>query len=58
MTALRATVILAGIFSGLCTGLYADKITGFDPGFTLLFIMTGIIAGSWGSVKLSKKKGV
>jgi hypothetical protein len=58
MTTLRGAMILAGIFSGLCAGLYADKITGLDPGFTLLFIMTGIIAGSWGSVKLNKKKGV
>jgi len=57
-TTLRGTVILAGIFSGLCAGLYADKITGLDPGFTLLFIMTGIIAGSWGSAKLNKNKGV
>ena len=58
LPALRAAMILAGIFSGLCIGLYADKITGLDPGFTLLFIMTGIIAGSWGSDKLKKKEGV
>lgn len=58
LTALRAVMILAGIFSGLCIGLYADKITGLDPGFTLLFIITGIIAGSWGSDKLKKKEGV
>lgn len=58
VTTLRGLVILAGIFLGLFTGLYADKITGFDPGFTLLFIMMGIIAGSWGSIRLSKKKGV
>jgi F0F1-type ATP synthase assembly protein I len=58
VTTLRGLVILAGIFLGLFTGLYADKVTGFDPGFTLLFIMMGIIAGSWGSIRLSKKKGV
>ncbi len=57
-TTLKGLVILAGIFLGLFTGLYADKVTGFDPGFTLLFIMMGIIAGSWGSIRLSKKKGV
>jgi F0F1-type ATP synthase assembly protein I len=58
VTALKGLVILAGIFLGLFTGLYADKVTGFDPGFTLLFIMMGIIAGSWGSIRLSRKKGV
>jgi F0F1-type ATP synthase assembly protein I len=58
VTTLRGLVILAGIFLGLFTGLYADKVTGFDPGFTLLFIMMGIIAGSWGSIRLNKKKGV
>jgi F0F1-type ATP synthase assembly protein I len=58
VTTLRGLVILAGIFLGLFTGLYADKVTGFDPGFTLLFIMMGIIAGSWGSIRLSRKKGV
>jgi F0F1-type ATP synthase assembly protein I len=58
LTALRAAIILAGIFSGLWIGLYADKITGLDPGFTLLFIITGIIAGSWGSAKLNKKEGI
>jgi F0F1-type ATP synthase assembly protein I len=58
LTALRAAIILAGIFSGLCIGLYADKITGFDPSFTLLFIIAGIIASSWGSTKLNKKEGV
>lgn len=58
LTTLRGAVILAGIFSGLCIGLYTDKITGLDPGFTLLFIMTGIIAGSWGSTKLNKKEGI
>jgi len=57
-TALKGLVILAGIFLGLFTGLYADIVTGFDTGFTLLFIMMGIIAGSWGSIKLSRKKGV
>jgi hypothetical protein len=58
VTTLKGLLILAGIFLGLFTGLYADKLTGFDPGFTLLFIMMGIIAGSWGSIRLSRKKGV
>lgn len=58
LTTLKGLVILAGIILGLFTGLYADKVTDFDPGFTLLFIMMGIIAGSWGSVRLSRKKGV
>lgn len=58
ITILRGTVILAGIFLGLLTGLYTDKITGFDPGFTLLFIMAGIVAGSWGSYRLKRKEGI
>jgi F0F1-type ATP synthase assembly protein I len=58
LAAIRAAIILAGIFSGLYIGLLADKITGLDPGFTLIFIITGIIAGSWGSAKLNRKEGV
>lgn len=58
ITALRGAVILAGIFLGLLTGLYTDKITGLDPGFTLLFIMAGIIAGCWGSYRLKRKAGI